>query len=155
MTGIECAFTGRLARDAEYRMVKGGELPMVRFTAVVDQQHQGEDNPTVWIRVATFGDLAEQMADRLVKGVRVYVEGRLEAGIWNPESGPPRLNLKVTATTMTPMAQIGRQRPRATKNAERGQRAWGRSRDADRAQQAQAPFYDDSCESIANLEGRR
>jgi hypothetical protein len=37
-----------------------------------------------------------------------------------------------------------------TRNAERGQRTWDRSRDADRVRDAQAPFYDDT----ADLEGR-
>jgi single stranded DNA-binding protein len=87
MSGIEACFTGRLGRDAELRHVKGGELPLLTFSCVVDQQHQTEDAPATWVRVATFGDLAEQMAERLVKGVRVYVEGKLSADIWQPERG--------------------------------------------------------------------
>jgi single stranded DNA-binding protein len=132
---IECAFTGRLGKDAELRHVKGGELTMVSFSAVVDGKDADPDNPT-WIRCVAFGGLAEQMAERLVKGVRVYCEGRLEASIWTPESGPPRLNLNVTAITVQPLGHIGRNRPRATRNAERGQRTWDRARDAGRARAA-------------------
>jgi hypothetical protein len=39
-----------------------------------------------------------------------------------------------------------------TRTAARGQRTWDRSRDADRAQQAQRPFHDDSAEAITDLE---
>jgi single-stranded DNA-binding protein len=123
-------------------MVKGGELPLLTFSCVVDQQHQTEDVPATWIRVATFGDLAEQMAERLVKGVRVYVEGKLEASVWTPESGPPRLSLKVTANTVVPMGRIGRRRPRPT------------PRQNDRARDAQRPFHDDSDLAVADLQGR-
>jgi hypothetical protein len=37
----------------------------------------------------------------------------------------------------------------STRNAERGQRAWDRARDAQR------PFYDDTALAVADLEGRR
>ena len=134
MTGIEVCFTGRLGRDPELMQVKGGELPLLTFSCVVDQQHQGEDNPPVWIRVATFGDLAETMAERLVKGVRVYVEGRLEARIWTPDNGgSPRLNINVTATTVQPLGQIGRRLPT------RGQRTHDRARAAGEALLRHAP----------------
>jgi single stranded DNA-binding protein len=148
MNGIECAFTSRLGRDAELRLVRGGELPMVSFTAAVDQQHQFEDAPATWVRVVLFGDKAEELAPRLVKSVRVYVEGRLEVSLWQPESGPPRINLNVTTTTVQPLGQIGRQRRRATRNAERGQRTHNRARDAQR------PFHDDWREAVDGLEGR-
>jgi single-stranded DNA-binding protein len=129
MTGIEACFTGRLGRDAELRMVRGGQLPLLTFSCVVDPPHQGEDNPPVWIRVATFGEVAEKMAPRLQKGVKVYCEGKLDASIWTPDNGSaPRLNL--TATTLQPIGQIGRRLPT------RGQRTHDRSRAAGRAQRA-------------------
>ena len=85
MNGIEACFAGRLGRDAELRMVKSGTMPFLSFTAAVDQQHQTEDSPPTWVRVALFGERAEQMA---VKGTKVYVERKLEASIWQPENGP-------------------------------------------------------------------
>jgi hypothetical protein len=47
MNGIEVCFTGRLGRDAELRIMNAGELPMVSFSGVVDQQHQTDDQPTL------------------------------------------------------------------------------------------------------------
>jgi len=131
VTGIECAFSGRLGRDAELKHVKDGTLPLLTFTAAVDQQHQTEDSPATWVRVVMFGDEAQELAQRLLKGVKVYVEGKLEASIWHPENGgAARLNLNVTATTVQPIGQIGRRLPT------RGQRAHDRSRDAGRARAA-------------------
>jgi single stranded DNA-binding protein len=156
VTGIEACFVGRLGRDAEFRMVKGGSMPMLACTVAVDQQHQGEDNPATWVRCVAFNDLAEQMADRLVKGVRVYVEGRLEVSLWQPDDGrAPRVNIQVVANVLQPIGQIGRSRPRQTRNAERGQGTWDRSRDADRARDTQRPFYDDTDLAVADLEGPR
>ena len=42
MTGIEACFIGRLGRDAELKHVKGGTMPLLSFTAAVDQRHQGD-----------------------------------------------------------------------------------------------------------------
>jgi single-strand DNA-binding protein len=152
---IECAFTGRLGKDAELRMVKGGTMPMISFSAAVEEKVQGDDTPATWVRVVAFNGLAEQMAERLVKGTRCYVEGRLTAELWQPDDGrQARVNLQVVANVLQPIGQIGRQRPRQTRNGERGQRTWDRSRDAGRAQQAQAPFRDDWREAVADLEGR-
>jgi single-strand DNA-binding protein len=156
MIGIEACFTGRLGRDAELKHVKGGTMPFLSFTVAVDQQHQTEDSPAQWVRVVCFGDLAETMVECLVKGTRVYCEGRLEVSLWQPDDGrPPRININMTATTVQPLGQIGRQRPRQTRNAERGQRTWDRSRDAGRLRDAQAPFYDDTAAAIAALERGR
>jgi single-strand DNA-binding protein len=131
MNGIETCFTARLGRDAELRMVEDGSLPMVSFTAAVDQQHQTEDNPPVWVRVVSFGDLAETMAERLVKSTRVYIEGRLSVDLWQPDDGrAPRVNIQVVANILQPLGQIGRRLPT------RGQRAHDRSRDAGRARGA-------------------
>jgi single-stranded DNA-binding protein len=149
-----------------------GSLPLLIFSCVVDQQHQTEDSPPTWVGVATFGDLAEQITERLIKGARCYVEGRLEASIWTPDNGGgPRLNLNVTATAIAPLGQIGRQWPRQTKNAGLGQRTSNKSRHAEAAQRVgkailrecgaanlksqQAPqaWLDDSEAAIADVRG--
>jgi single-strand DNA-binding protein len=177
MTGIEACFVGRLGRDAELRHVKGGELPMVSFTAAVEEKVQTDDAPAVWVRCVAFNDLAEQLAERLVKGTRCYVEGRLSVDLWQPDDGrPPRVNIQVVANVIQPLGQIGRSRPRATRNAERGQAGWDRARDQKQAQRAgeavlreaqkttqslrslnepPSDWLDDSAAAIADLEGRR
>jgi single-strand DNA-binding protein len=178
VSGIDCAFTARLGRDSELRHVKGGTMPLLSFTAAVEERVQSDDTPAIWVRVVAFNHLAEQMAERLVKGTKVYVEGRLTAELWQPDDGrQPRVNIQVIANVLQPIGQSGRRRPRQTRSAERGQSTWGRSRDAQRhaehskAQRAgeavlreagrdsalEPPqsWLDDSREAIADLESRR
>ena len=177
MNGIEACFVGRLGRDAELRHVKSGTMPMVSFSVAVEEKVQTDDAPAVWVRCVAFNDLAEQMAERLVKGTRCYVEGRLSVDLWQPDDGrPPRVNIQVVANVVQPMGQIGRQRPRQTRNAERGQGTWDRSRQVERhvergkAQRAgeavlaaagrerhpepPADWLDDSDAAVRDLEGR-
>jgi single stranded DNA-binding protein len=114
---IECAFTGRLGRDAELRHVKNGTLPMLAFSAAVEGGQAADDAPAQWVRVVVFGETAEQMAPRLLKGVKVYVEGRLTAELWQPDDGrAPRVNMNVTASTVQPIGHIGRCRPRQARS---------------------------------------
>jgi single-strand DNA-binding protein len=110
---IEACFTARLGRDAELKMVKGGSLAMCSFTAAVEDSQAADDAPATWVRVVTFGERAEELAPRLVKGVKAYVEGRLEVSLWTPEDGrTPRININVTASTIQPLGQIAKRRPR-------------------------------------------
>jgi single-stranded DNA-binding protein len=115
---------------------------MLSFTAAVEGKDEDPDAAR-WVRVVMFGDQAEQMAPRLTTGTRCYLEGRLSAELWMPDDGrAPRINIQVVASTIQPMGQIGRRRPRPT------------SRQYERARDAQAPFHDDSDLARADLQGR-
>jgi single stranded DNA-binding protein len=111
--GIICAFTGRLARDAELKRVRGGELPLLSFTCAVEQQ--GEGQHTTWCRVAVFGPPGEALAGQLEKGDWVYVEGRLTLEQFTGRDGKPKAVLNVVASLVQPLGQIGRRRPREAK----------------------------------------
>lgn len=78
-SGIVCAFEGRVGKNAELRHVKSGTLPMLSFSVAVEGKTEGE---TLWARVALFGEAAEALTHRLIKGARVYVEGRLSLNLW-------------------------------------------------------------------------
>ena len=109
-TGIEAAFSGRLGGDAELKMVKGGTLPMIAFPIAVDTKDDSE--PTTWCRVVRFGPEAEDLAHRLMKGTRAYVEGKLKLDRWIAQDGTERSGLSVTASTIQPLGQIGKRKPR-------------------------------------------
>lgn len=108
MNGIQTAFEGKLGKDAEFRHVKGGELPMVAFSVAVNE---GEDNAQ-WVRVALFGSEAEAMAHRLTKGTKVYCEGKLTLNTWEGKDGQQHTRLNVSAWTVQPIGQIGKRKPR-------------------------------------------
>jgi single-stranded DNA-binding protein len=43
---------------------------MLAFSATVEDGQAGDDAPVTWVRVVVFGETAEQLAPRLLKGVK-------------------------------------------------------------------------------------
>jgi single stranded DNA-binding protein len=103
MTGITAHLTGRLGRDAEHRLVKGGALPMTALAVAVTERAK---DATTWCRVVTFGDLAEATRTWL-KGETVTVEGKLELQRWTTSEGAERSGLSLVAIS----ARLGSHRP--------------------------------------------
>ncbi len=71
---------GNLGRDPEKRYTQAGRA-LTRFSVAAttrrrDKEGNWQDH-TEWFNVTAFDRQAESLADRLVKGSRVYVEGRL------------------------------------------------------------------------------
>jgi single-strand DNA-binding protein len=90
MHGIHAAFTGRLGTNAELKYSKGDKA-WVAFSVAVDTGKDGEgEASTTWVRVAVFGDKAEELAHKLPKGTEVYCEGRLSLGTWTGRDGSRR-----------------------------------------------------------------
>jgi single-stranded DNA-binding protein len=127
MSGIECAFFGTLGRDAEAKTSKAGKA-YLRLNIRV-----GDGEAAQWINVTSFDADAIGASDRLVKGTRLYVEGRLQLDDWQAQDGAAKHGLSCMSWH-TRLAQIGRNKPK---------------RDADdapdRVQRAQRSndFYDD------------
>jgi single-stranded DNA-binding protein len=71
MHGIEAAFTAKVGTEPELKTSSTGK-PWLAFNAAV-----GSGDETRWLRVAAFGDRAQELANDLHKGDKVYVEGRL------------------------------------------------------------------------------
>jgi len=89
MGGIEAAFFGALARDAESKVSEVGK-PYVRFTVRI-----GDGDGVQWVSVLAFDPTAIEAVDKLVAGGRVYVEGTLSAGKYTGKDGTERLGLTV------------------------------------------------------------
>ena len=107
MNGITCALTGRLGADAELRYTGEG-VAFVTFAVAVDDANRADANGAEWVRVAVYGEQAEDLEARLVKGTPVYVEGRVRLDLWETRAGEQRATLKLTAWECCPMGQIGR-----------------------------------------------
>ena len=105
MNEIECAFSGMVGRAPELRTSKAGK-PWTFFPVAV-----GDGEAKQWVKVSVFRETAEALCRTLEKGSRVYVEGRLSASLWQPETGPARVNLDVAAWKAEKLGQIGRNRP--------------------------------------------
>jgi single-strand DNA-binding protein len=107
MKGIACAFEGRLGRDAELKSTAAGRQ-FLAFSVIV-----GEDEEAQWLNVSAWSDHLTDLAPSLVKGVEVYVEGKMKMRHWTGPDGAEKTGLQVSASVVQPMALIGRSKPKA------------------------------------------
>jgi single-strand DNA-binding protein len=110
MNTIECAFTGRVGTEPELKTSAAGK-PWLRFSVAV-----GADDSIQWVQVACFGDRAQALAESLLKGDRVYVEGNIRLNEWTTQAGEKRAGLSVAAWKVEKLGQIGRNRPPKSKD---------------------------------------
>jgi hypothetical protein len=87
-----------------------GRPPLVNVSVVV-QDSKAADSAGQRVRVGHFGEDAENLAQQLVRGTDVYVEGRLKMNTWTGADGTPRSGLNVTAWRLEALGQIGKRVP--------------------------------------------
>jgi single-strand DNA-binding protein len=115
VNGISCALTGRLGGDPETKFTSSGKQQLVFSVAVDANTTASEDRPaaeTTWLRCTVWEEQAAALADVLVKGGLVYLEGRLKHDRWQSAAGEPRCGLSVSAWKVEPLGLIGRSAPR-------------------------------------------
>jgi len=97
---LKATLIGNLGSDPDMRYAASG-APFLRFNVASNyraRNPEGEwQDRTEWVRVTVFGQRAETLSQYLKKGMRVYVEGRLEARPWTDQQGQIRPGLEVTA----------------------------------------------------------
>lgn len=103
---IEAAFFGTLGRDAESKTSKSGK-PYLRLNVRV-----GDGDGATWVSVMSFDEKALEIADKLLKGVRVYVEGSIKIGEWKGQDGTTRHGLSCMSWH-TRLSEIGRNKPKS------------------------------------------
>jgi single-stranded DNA-binding protein len=99
----------------------------------------GSGDNAQWVNTMVFGDDVA-LADRLLKGCRVYVEGSIRVDEWTGADGKHRTGLTCMAAHCR-LAEIGRSKPENDRAA-RTSRSSRRSRAADTAAAA-GTFHDD------------
>lgn len=95
---------GRLGTEPELRYTQQG-VPITRFRMAISRQWRDGDghlrDETDWFTVISWKRLAEICSERLQKGARVYVEGRLQNRSWDdPQSGEKRSQIEIVASDM-------------------------------------------------------
>jgi single-strand DNA-binding protein len=96
---LKLTVIGNLGGDPEMRYAPSGS-PILRFNVAANYRVKGDggwEDRTEWCRVTIFGQRAESLSGLLVKGMRVYVEGRLEARPWTAQDGSIRAGLEMVA----------------------------------------------------------
>jgi single-strand DNA-binding protein len=91
---------GNLGRDPEMRYTPNGQS-VTQFTVAVNRNFRGSDGEwqeeTEWFRVVAWGQTGERAAENLRKGVKVYVEGRLQTRTWEDQTGNKRYTTELVA----------------------------------------------------------
>jgi single-strand DNA-binding protein len=91
---------GNLGRDPEKRYTQDGR-PVTRFSVAATTRRRERDGEwadhTEWFSVTVFGRQAETLAERVSKGTRIYVEGRLESRQYETQNGGKGFSLDVVA----------------------------------------------------------
>jgi len=113
----KCMIIGNLGRDPEMRYTQSGQA-VTQFTVAVNRNYRDSNNEwqeeTEWFRVVVWREAAERAAERLRKGSKVYVEGRLQTRQWEDREGQKRYTTELVAQTVTPLDA----RPRDEEGAE-------------------------------------
>lgn len=108
MAGVcKATIIGNLGRDPETRYTANGKQT-TSFSVACNRVYTVEGDrreETEWFRIVTWGRLAEtcsSMADKgwLVKGRRVYVEGRLQTRTWEGQDGQRRTEIEIVASDL-------------------------------------------------------
>ena len=95
---------GNLGRDPEMRYTPSGQA-VTQFTVAVNRNYRGQDGnwqeETEWFRVVAWAQLGERAAENLRKGMKVYVEGRLQTRQWEDQQGQKRYTTELIANQVT------------------------------------------------------
>ena len=91
---------GNLGRDPEMRFTPNGR-PVTAFSMAVSRNWttaEGERREeTEWFNIVAWGELAERANKFMLKGQRVYVEGRLQTRSWESADGLKHSRTEVVA----------------------------------------------------------
>ena len=93
--------TGHLTGDPDLRYTPDGQ-PVCNFNIASNRRYMDKKSgewqeATTFVRVTTWGQLAERMGERLHKGNAVYVEGSLESRSWETSDGQKRSTIEIRA----------------------------------------------------------
>jgi single-stranded DNA-binding protein len=132
--GIECATWGAATRDGEVKESKAGNL----FGLVNLAVNEGET--VSYVAALLFGGLATE-AGKIKSGDRCYVEGTLQASLYEGAKGP-RINLTVKAFKFHRTA-IGKNRERPPKDAQSYPQSNPHSREAEEPTDTGREFDDE------------
>lgn len=99
---------GNLTRSPELRQTPSGQsvaaLSLALNRSYKDSNEQWQE-ATDYVDIVTWGKLAEQVSERLDKGSRVLVAGRLQSRSWEKD-GVKHSKLEVLATDITFLDKI-------------------------------------------------
>jgi single-strand DNA-binding protein len=100
---LKAQVIGNLGSDPEVRYTASG-MAVLSFNVASNGRTKtvsGEwQDSTEWIRCSIFGDRAEKLSVHLARGLRVFVDGRLESRPWIDRTNNPRAGLELVVDSI-------------------------------------------------------
>lgn len=133
---------GNVTRDPELRFVSSGQAN-VSFGVAVNRRWQNRqtqewEEAVSFFNVVCWRELAENVAESIIKGARVIVTGRLEQRSWETDAGEKRSVVEISADDIAPSLRW------ATAQVTRTERKDGaKGATAPRASQSRGPDWDE------------
>lgn len=117
------AVDGRLAGEPELRFSQAGKAVVKMRVVAADRRKndrgEWEDADTLWLDVTCFDKLAENVAESVVKGDLVLVQGKLRTEEWQDrDSGQKRSKITMVADSVAASLQF-RQIPHGSAQRQR------------------------------------
>lgn len=94
---------GNVGRDPEIRSTASGNQVANLSLATTDsyKDKAGERvETTEWHRLVAFGKLAEIISKYVVKGSKLYIEGKIQTRKWQDQSGQDKYSTEVVVNDM-------------------------------------------------------
>jgi len=92
---------GNIGSDAEVRQTDSG-ASVANFSIATNEKWKDKEGQlqerTEWHKVALWGKVVEAIAQYLVKGKQVYVEGSIQSKKWKDRDGNDRTSFGIKAT---------------------------------------------------------
>ncbi len=105
MTLNQVLLIGNAGLDAQLRTTQSG-TQVANFSLAVNRSRQidGEwQTETEWFNVSAWGRSAEYVAERVKKGSKVFVSGRLSSRSYIADNGETRFSMVVSAFRVIPL----------------------------------------------------
>jgi single-strand DNA-binding protein len=101
---------GNLGADPEVRYTQAG-LPVASFRIATSERRKGQDGQmqeqSEWHSIVAWDKLAEICSEYLHKGMRVYIEGKLQTRKWQDKDGHDRWTTEIIARDMKMLTPKG------------------------------------------------
>jgi single-strand DNA-binding protein len=93
---ITSTVTGNIGKAPELKTTASGKV-MATFSVASTQKREGKEPQTTWIDVTCFDEQADVVAQRLEKGERVVVSGRMQLEKFTRKDGTEGQALRMLA----------------------------------------------------------
>ena len=112
MTMNKMMVIGNVGSDPEMRYTPNGN-PVTSFSVATNRRWNPADGEqreeTEWFRVSAWNRLAETCNQYVTKGMKVYVEGRLQSRPWIGNDGQARAGNEINAFEVKFLDRAGQQ----------------------------------------------